>query len=133
MEINAFPHGEPADRLDRRPIASLRFVADPSSAKDPLFRSIPHRRSNKQPVDMSRPVDAGRLQLLSHSSFLKPRSQPLLMTHWLAKLRALTLNAWKIELATERTWLESVKLMRIGRRKSRRTQTVFRPRITLGV
>ena len=40
-----------AERLDRRPIASLRFAASGTVTKDPLFAAIPNRRSNKQPFD----------------------------------------------------------------------------------
>lgn len=115
MEITAFPEGEPADRLDRRPIASLRFVADASSARDPLFRSIPHRRSNKQPFDTTRPVEARALEALVAQQLPQARIATTADDALVRKLRQLTWDAWKIELETERTWLESVKLMRIGR------------------
>jgi len=115
MEAIAFPEGEPANRLDRRPIASVRFVADPSVAKDPLFRSIPHRRSNKQPFDASRPVEARVLEALVARQVPEAKIATSADDTLVRTLRALTWEAWKIELETQRTWLESVNLMRIGK------------------
>jgi hypothetical protein len=115
MEITAFPEGEPGDRLDKRPIASLRFVADPSGAKDPLFHSIAHRRSNKQAFDTARPVEPRVLEALVAQQLPEARIAATADDALVRRLRALTWDAWKIELETERTWLESVKLMRIGK------------------
>jgi hypothetical protein len=51
MEVQPFPDGEPQPRLDARPIAQLRFVAEPGIAKDPLFGSILKRRTNREVYD----------------------------------------------------------------------------------
>ena len=115
IESTAFPEGKPADRLDQRPIANLSFVADPSIAKEPLFPSIPHRRSNKQPFDTTRPVEGRVLEALTAQQLPEARIVTSADGAVVRTLRALTWDAWKIELETERTWLESVKLMRIGR------------------
>ena len=115
MEINWFPDGLPAERLDRRPIAHLRFLADGSATKDPLFSSIATRRSNKQPFDMARAVEKATIERLStHRSpqvqVMASGNEALVRT-----LRTQTWEAWNIELATKRTWQESVDLMRIGK------------------
>src|SRR5258708_494300 len=69
MEIVPFPEGLPAGRLDRRPIASLRFAATGTATKDPLFAAIPNRRSNKAPFDTARPVGKSVLDtLIAHRS-----------------------------------------------------------------
>lgn len=115
MEVTAFPEGEPGERLDRRPVAALHFVADSSIAKDPLFRSIPHRRSNKQPFETSRPVEARVLDALVAQQLPGARITISADDAIVRKLRALTWNAWMIELQTQRTWQESVNLMRIGK------------------
>ncbi len=47
IDIVSFPEGEPQPRLDARPVARLEFVADPSVTRDPLFRAIVERRTNR--------------------------------------------------------------------------------------
>jgi nitroreductase len=115
MEIKPFPEGVPADRLDRRPIASLRFVADPATPKDSLFAFIPSRHSAKQPFDTTRPIDARSLDKLTahrQPGLLIATSNDAALVQ---KVRAQTWDAWNIELKTQRTWMETVKLMRIGK------------------
>ena len=115
IEWTEFPDGEPAERLDRRPIAVLRFVADPTTVKDGLFPFIPQRRSNRAPFDLSRPPAPELLtELASQPTFgaqIVTSAEPDLV----AALRRLTWSAFAIEAATQRTWLESVNLTRIGK------------------
>lgn len=115
IEWTEFPDGEPVESLDRRPIAVLRFVSDPTAAKDALFPFIPHRRSNRAPFDLSRPPAPEMLAgLASQPTFgakIVTSSEPDLV----AALRKLTWSAFAIEAATQRTWLESVNLTRIGK------------------
>ena len=115
VEWIGFPEGEPADRLDRRPIAALRFVSDPTTVKDALFPYIPQRRSNKAPFDLTRPVAPAVLaELAGQQAFgaqIATSSEP----NTVAALRRLTWSAFSIEAATPRTWLESVNLTRIGK------------------
>lgn len=117
MEIAPFPEGFSSQRLDRRPIASLRFAATGTATKDPLFTDIPNRRSNKAPFDTTRPVEKRVLdRLMTHRS-----SQADIGTSvdvaLVQRLRALTWDAWSTEFTTRRTWQESVDLMRIGKRE----------------
>jgi hypothetical protein len=115
MEWTEFPEGEATDRLDRRPIAVLRFVSDPTTVKDVLFPFIALRRSNKAPFDLSRPAAPAVLaDLAGQPTFgaqVFTSSEPDLV----AALRRLTWSAFSIEAATRRTWLESVNLTRIGK------------------
>jgi nitroreductase len=115
MEVTWFPDGEPTDRLDRRPIAGLRFVSDPMTATDALFPFIRLRRSNKAPFDLSRPVApevlAGLAGQQAFGAQIVTSGEPGLV----AALRGLTWSAFSIEAATRRTWLESVNLTRIGK------------------
>ena len=115
MEWTEFPDGEPTDRLDRRPVATLRFVSDPITVRDALFPSIRLRRSNKAPFDLSRPVAPAVLaELAGQATFgtdIITSNEPVRV----AALRRLTWSAFSIEAATQRTWLESVNLTRIGK------------------
>ena len=117
VEITPFPEGLPAERLDRRPIASLRFAATGTATKDPLFAAIPKRRSNKAPFDTARPVENSVLDaLIAHRS---PQAEIGASgdAALVQRLRAQTWDAWNTEFVTQRTWQESVDLMRIGRRE----------------
>ena len=115
LEWTEFPDGEPVESLDRRPIAVLRFVSDPTTVKDGLFPFVAHRRSNRAPFDLSRPPAPEALaELASQPTFgaqIVTSSEP----DRVAGLRKLTWRAFAIEAATQRTWLESVNLTRIGK------------------
>ena len=117
MDIEPFPEGLPGERLDARPIAALRFVKDTTVKKDPLFRFIATRRSNKRPYDITKPVDQVALAALAASAsnnsgvrVTATKDEALVQS-----LRALSWDAWLIEFETRHTWQETVDLMRIGK------------------
>ena len=115
-----FPEGEPQPRLDNRPIARLTFVPDPTVKPDPLFATIPKRRSTKTVFD-DRPVDPASLQRLSsvfgmtEDDWFAVSADSLPTT--VAAVRKLVLEAVDIEMRTARAHRESVDLMRIGARE----------------
>jgi hypothetical protein len=115
LDISEFPEGEFKDRLDGRPVALLRFVPDAEFAKDPLFAWIPERRSNKVPFDLSRPVAPEILADLVTGPNFGVKLFTTAETGLVADLRKLTTEAFVVEAATQRTWLESVHLTRIGK------------------
>ncbi len=115
MEITLFPEGEPGERLDKRPIASLQFVSEPSITKEPLYAFIGSRRSNKKPFDTSQPVESRFIEALGSHPSPSVKVAASNNGNLIENLRVLTWDAWKIELETERAWLESVELMRIGK------------------
>ena len=114
LEVTPFPEGEPAPRLDRRPIASMRLVSAQGAPPDPLFAAIKARRSTKRPFDVSRPVPAeasARLAALARGGVsVAAVTEPALVE----RLKGLTWAAWLTEFETARTWRESVELMRFG-------------------
>jgi hypothetical protein len=117
MDIEPFPEGLPGERLDARLIAAARFIRDASIKKDPLFRFIATRRSNKRPYDMAKPVGQQTLAALAASSpdwaglyVVATKDETLMQS-----LRALSWHAWLIEFNTRHTWQETVDLMRIGK------------------
>jgi hypothetical protein len=115
LEFSEFPEGEFKDRLDDRPVAQLRFVPDAEMAKDPLFAWIPKRRSNKVPFDLSRPVAQEVLADLVIGPNFGVKLFATAEIGLVADLRKLTTEAFVVEAATQRTWLESVHLTRIGK------------------
>ena len=115
MEITEFPDGLPGERLNQRPIASLRFVVDPTTPKDPLFAAIPLRRSSKMPFDTARRIEPRVLDSLTAHSGPGVKIMTAGDDAKVKTLRSQTWDAWSIELKTARTWKESVDLMRIGK------------------
>jgi hypothetical protein len=107
MEIEPFPEGEPLPRLDARPIAKLRFVADAAIAKDPLFPSITRRRTNREVYDPDRIVPEAIARQIADGAFAVDPQM-------IAAVRAITVDAMTIEQTTTRTFKESIDLMRIG-------------------
>jgi hypothetical protein len=117
-EISLFPEGPfGPEKLDRRPVARIRLAADPAVRKDPLFVQILNRRTNRSLYDLARPVPAEAWQAMVESAKPNPLrfgfvglNQPdVLQRH-----RAIAADAWRIELTTPRTIMESYKVLRVG-------------------
>ena len=117
-EISLFPEGEfGPQKIDSRPVARIRLVPDASVAKDPLFAQVLRRRTNREAYELQRPVPAEAWQAMAAA--VQPYTlrfghvgaeQPEL----LARHRAIAAEAWRIELTTPRTIMESYKVLRVG-------------------
>lgn len=114
LDVTPFPDGEPAPRLDARPIAHLRFVPVAGLRPDPLAAHMLARRSVKEPYDTTRPVPAQALAQLTAAGSPDAVVATTGAPERVAALRALTWTAWDIERVTPRAFMESVDLMRIG-------------------
>ena len=117
-EIKLFPEGEfGPETIDGRPVAAIRLVADATVAKDPLFAQILLRHTHRSAYDPARAVPAAAWQAMADAvkpyplrfGFAGP-DQP----DALQQQRAVAAEAWRIELSTPRTVMESFKLLRIG-------------------
>lgn len=116
-DIELFPQGAfAADRLDGRPVARVRLSPDAGIQRDPLFAQILHRRTNREVYD-ARAVAPAAWQAMAlaakapqvHFGHLGPdQAAPL------QQQRDIASRAWKTELTTPRTILESYDLLRIG-------------------
>lgn len=117
-EISLFPEGTFApEKIDRRPVARIRLTPDPSVGRDPLFARILERRTNRSAYDAARPIPAAAWQAMAEAV----RPNPLRFgfvgasdTETLARHRAIAAQAWRIELVTPRTIMESYKVLRVG-------------------
>jgi hypothetical protein len=120
-EVTLFPEGVYGpEKIDARPVARIRLVADPAVAKDPLFAQILQRHTNRNAYDLARPVPAAAWKAMADAvrphdlrfGFVGPDRPDLL-----ARQRALANEAWQIELTTPRAMLETFKVLRVGARE----------------
>lgn len=118
-DIVLFPEGEfGPDRPDARPVARIRLQPDAAVQRDPLFAQIPRRHTNREAYAPRLP-DAAALQAIERAvasfpvraGFTRGES-PLLQRH-----RAIAAEAWRIELETPRTIMESFRVLRVGPRE----------------
>ena len=113
-EITLFPEGVyPPNKIDERPVARVKLIAGAAARKDPLFAQILKRRTNRNAYDLARPIPAAAWQSMADA--VKP--YPFTLGHVdagapeaLQRHRAIAAEAWRIELVTPRTILESYKL-----------------------
>lgn len=115
VAVIPFPEGEPAPRLDDRPIAILRFGPSGSARPDPLFRGASARRSTKRPYDMSRPVSAEAMATLAAVIAAPLRFGETRAPARVAALRDLAIRSFTTEVEHRPSLMESVELMRLGR------------------
>ena len=117
-DIALFPQGEfDASTIDRRPVARIRLVADPSVKKDPLFAQILKRRTNRSAYDLTRSVPTQAWQAMTesvqpyslHFGFVGLDQPDVLKRH-----RAIAEEAWRIELTTPRVMMETYRVLRVG-------------------
>ncbi len=119
-QIQPFPEGPfGAQGPDARPTARIRLVQDASVVPDPLFAQVFKRHTNRQAYEMRAPsaraVQAIRDSVASSGAavgFVDLQQAAAMQAH-----RAIAADAWRIELTTPRTLLESYKVLRIGPRE----------------
>lgn len=117
-QITLFPQGEFApERIDERPVAQIRLQADAGVSRDPLFAQIFRRHTNRNAYDPARPPAPEAWAAMAAAAqpypirFGPPGAEP---SERLARQRAIATEAWRIELTTARTILESYKVLRVG-------------------
>lgn len=117
-EVTLFPDGAfGPDAVDDRPVARIRLVSDPALAKDPLFAQILRRHTNRNAYDPARPVPAAAWAAMAQAvqphpmrfGFVGPDDAAAIDRH-----RRVASEAWRIEMVTPRTILESYHWLRIG-------------------
>jgi hypothetical protein len=116
-DIQLFPQGEfgPA-QIDQRPTALITLSPDASIRPDPLFQQVFKRRTNRETYEAREP-SADALAAITASALA-----PNTVTGFVGSARAtqrdqhrqIAMDAWRIELETPRTILESYHYLRIG-------------------
>ncbi len=116
-EITLFPQGPfGPDKLDSRPVARIRMRPDASVKRDPLFAQIRRRHTNREPYDLRLPAPGAVQAILVIQCAGNPvRAGFTARVHVeLQRHRLVAAEAWRIELVTPRTILESYRWLRIG-------------------
>jgi hypothetical protein len=116
-QIELFPRGAfGPETVDARPTARIRLVPEASVAPDPLFAQIFHRRTNREAYEAREP-DAAALEAISASVQAYPMRVGFVgaaQSEALARHRRIAREAWRIELVTPRTVMESLQVLRVG-------------------
>ncbi len=110
-----FPEGGMADaEVGYAPFARIT-LGDAVPNADPLFAAILQRRSAKVDYDPARPPSASQLGKIAEAS-ARPGTRFAATTDasTIATLKSIAKDAFRIEVDTDRTFRESVDLMRIG-------------------
>jgi hypothetical protein len=107
IDVTPFPQGEPQPRLDARPLAHLRFVHDAALAPDPLLAAIPRRHTSRE-VFWGAPAPSQLAALARDGA--QASADPQLLD----QIRPISVTAMTREITLPRTWMESVRLLRIG-------------------
>ena len=119
-ETMPFPEGAfGPERLDARPTARVRLVADAAVSADPLFDAIFRRHTNREPY-AARAPEASALQAVRDSvagypgaiGFVGPDEPAALQAH-----REVAMAAWRVEMTTPRVLLEAYQVLRVGPRE----------------
>lgn len=120
-DIRLFPQGEfEARTVDARPTARIRLVPDARIRPDPLFAQVFRRRTNREAYEPRAP-EAGALTAITSAVASATQGATLLarfvgdaQPQQLAQHRAIAMEAWRIELQTPHTLMESYKVLRVG-------------------
>ncbi|WP_341675531.1 nitroreductase family protein [Niveibacterium sp. SC-1] len=116
--ISLFPEGEfGPEKLDTRPVAHIQLTPDDALAPDPLFAQILKRHTNRQAYALEQAVPGAAWQAMAQAAapyplefgYVGPGQDDALRQH-----RAIAAEAWRIELTTPRTLMESYRVLRIG-------------------
>lgn len=118
-DMRMFPEGEfdPGQLAHNGQTAHIRFIPDATVRPDPLFEQVFLRHTNRNAY-AARIPEAGALQAIVQAGQVALPSLRLGFSvapdTGLETQRAIAREAWRIELVTPRTILESYKVLRVG-------------------
>lgn len=112
-QIEPFPEGTAEDKLDARPIASVRLV--PADAPvDDLFSTIRQRRTNRKPFNIERPVPQGVMAQIKAAVGTDIKLDWTNESQRVSKITEINKRAWAAEMSASAAHAESTRLTRIG-------------------
>jgi len=121
-DIQLFPEGESASQAHVKPVAHIRFSKVGAIAASPLFEAILRRRTERGAYDPARPIT--EIQLAAMEDAVRGMNVRfgvegsvqggMANKAKLEEIRRIVRDGWRVELTTENTFMESMRLMRIG-------------------
>jgi hypothetical protein len=121
-DIQLFPEGESVSQTLVKPVARIRFSKEGAIAVSPLFEAILKRRTERGAYDPAIPIAETQLATMEDSvrgmsvrigvegrvrGDMPDRAR-------LGGIRRIVRDGWRVEMTTENTFMESMRLMRIG-------------------
>jgi len=115
-EIEMFPEGAfDAKAPDGRPTARIRLVRDAAVQPDPLFAHVFQRHTHRGLYENRIPTADARQALVdSVKGFPVQLGMVTANEASMQQHRQIAMDAWRIEMQTPRTLLESYKVLRVG-------------------
>ncbi len=115
VDWRLFPEGAPSQTLDSKPFAIVRLTPDLSVKPDPLFKQVLRRRTDRREYDPSQPIYATIAEQFAQAVKDLPIRFGLSSDgSQLDNIRTIAREAWRIEMTTEATLMESLRLLRLG-------------------
>ena len=116
-DMQLFPQGEfGPTQIDQRPTALIKLSPDASIRPDPLFQQVFKRRTNREAYEAREPAADGLAAIAA--SAMAPKTVTGFVDGAQSTLRdqhrQIAMDAWRIELETPRTILESYHYLRVG-------------------
>ncbi|MCA2997032.1 MAG: nitroreductase family protein [Rhodocyclaceae bacterium] len=121
-EVLMFPDGEPGVKLDGRAFAKVRLTPDASAPRDTLFAQVLNRRTDRRAYDATRLIPPQQVERLRAAigklpvrfGFAGTAGSEAADVQRLAAIREIAREAWRIEMTTEATMMESMRVLRVG-------------------
>jgi Nitroreductase family len=116
-ECELFPEGLPDEKLDGKAFAKIHLIADANVVRDPLFKQVLNRRTDRRVYDLAQSIVSENRDRLRAAIGNLPVRFGLLGNEdelRIAAIRNIVREAWRIELTTEATMMESMRVLRIG-------------------
>ncbi len=117
VTVDLFPNGAPGpnELPGGKTVARLTLQRDTTTPQDALFLQIRRRHTNKGLYDVSRSVPGDVWQKLQAQATQQGLvAGAITDTALVRKVRTITRESFETEMLTDRTYLESARLMRIG-------------------
>lgn len=114
-EIELLPEGSyDVTRLDDRPFARVRFVADGLVPRDPLFAFVQRRHTQRAAYESRAPEAAQIAQLAAAAEAPGISLGFTAAPATVATINRMALEGYAVEFANPPTWQETARVMRIG-------------------
>lgn len=116
-ELALFPDGLPGQRLDDRPFARVRLLADAGARRDPLFAQVLRRRTDRRAYDPAAAPTPAELQALQAAASTQAVRLGVASPGQAVQrdaIRGIVREAWRLELSTEASMMESMRVLRVG-------------------